>query len=144
MTVNYGAEYFANYLGPDPYERSPRWLQSFDHFARNIVERLAPATSLDAGCAMGMLVEALRDRGVDAYGFDISSYALSRAREDIRPYLWEASLSDPLPRAYDLITCIEVLEHLSRADAEAAVKSLCQHDHSRALRRGDAFQRPAA
>lgn len=128
MTATYGAEYYANYSGEvGPYERSPRWLQSFDDFARNIVERLAPATALDAGCAMGMLVEALRDRGVDAYGFDISGYALAQAREDIRQYLWEASLSDPLPRAYDLIVCIEVLEHLSRVDAEAAVENLCRH-----------------
>jgi hypothetical protein len=127
MTDTYGAEYFANYLGPESYERSPRWLQSFDDFARNIVERLAPETALDAGCAMGMLVEALRDRGVDAYGFDISGYALAQAREDIRQYLWEASLTDPLPRSYHLILCIEVMEHLSRADAEAAVENLCRH-----------------
>jgi SAM-dependent methyltransferase len=128
MTATYGAEYYENYFGGGgPYERSPRWLQSFDDFARNIVERLAPATALDAGCAMGMLVEKLRDRGVDAHGFDISGYALALAREDIRQYLWEASLSDPLPRVYDLIVCIEVLEHLSRLDGEAAVENLCGH-----------------
>src|SRR5258708_39857862 len=110
MTASYGAEYYENYFGGGgPYERSPRWLQSFDDFARNIVERLAPSTALDAGCAMGMLVEALRDRGVEAYGFDISSYALDQAREDILPYLWEASLGDPLPRTYDLLVCIEDL-----------------------------------
>ena len=127
VAPSYGAEYYENYFGGGgPYERSSRWLQSFDDFARNIVERLDPATVLDAGCAMGMLVEALRDRGVEAYGFDISSYALSRAREDIRGYLWEASLGDPLPRAYDLIVCIEVVEHLSRTEGQAAVENLCR------------------
>ena len=30
---------------------------------------------------MGFLVEALRDRGVEAYGFDISDFSLSQARE---------------------------------------------------------------
>jgi hypothetical protein len=76
---------------------------------------------------MGMLVEALRDRGVEAYGFDISAYALNLARDDIRQYLWEATLSDPIPRSYDLIVCIEVLEHLSRSDGEAAIENLCRH-----------------
>ncbi|MBR2569356.1 MAG: aminopeptidase, partial [Paenibacillus sp.] len=63
---------------------------------------------------------ALRDRGVEAYGIDISDYALSHVREDIQPFCVRSSLTDPLPAAlpqhYDLVITIEVLEHLIDSD----------------------------
>ena len=122
----YDRSYYQHYKG-EPYERSPRWLTFFADIATPIARDLAPKTALDAGCAMGMIVEALRDRGVDAYGFDISEYALDSARADIRPYLWQASATDPLDRNYDVIICIEVLEHLSADDAARAVENICAH-----------------
>jgi len=76
-----------------------------------------------------MLVEALRDRKVEAFGIDISEYALRQAREDIRPYCWRASALDPMPQQYDLIICIEVLEHLPAADAGRAIANLCQYSN---------------
>jgi hypothetical protein len=76
---------------------------------------------------MGFLVESLRDRGVEAYGLDISDYALGQVRADIRPYTWQGSVAEPLPRRYDLIVCIEVLEHLPAAHAVEAVLNFCRH-----------------
>ena len=79
---------------------------------------------------MGYLVEALRDRGVKAYGIDISQYAVSMAREDIRPYCFVGSLTEKLPaelpEKYDLVVTIEVLEHLYAEDGERAIQHLCQ------------------
>ena len=37
-----------------------------------------------------------------------------------------ASLTEPLPRRYDLIACIEVLEHLPTAETDKAIANLCQ------------------
>jgi hypothetical protein len=37
------------------------------------------------------------------------------------------SVAAPLGRRYDLIVCIEVLEHMPRAEAEAAVANFCAH-----------------
>jgi 2-polyprenyl-3-methyl-5-hydroxy-6-metoxy-1,4-benzoquinol methylase len=120
----YGRDYFVNYTHI-PYERSEHWLKQFAGFADNIVRDFQPHTVLDAGCAMGFLVEALRDRGVEAEGIDISEYALSQARDDVKPFLRQASLAEPLTRNYDLIVSIEVLEHLTPADAGEAVANLC-------------------
>jgi SAM-dependent methyltransferase len=123
----YDASYFAASCGL-PYRREqPYWLEFFGRIADRIVEDFAPATVLDAGCAMGFLVESLRDRGVDAYGFDISGYALSRVREDIARFTWQASVVDPLDRDYDLIVCIEVLEHLVSDQLDKAIDNLCGH-----------------
>jgi SAM-dependent methyltransferase len=83
-----------------------------------------PSSVLDAGCAFGMLVECLRDLGVDAYGVDISEYALSQARDDIKPYLRQGSLADPFDRRYDLVISIEVLEHLNASDIPQAIKNI--------------------
>lgn len=121
----YGAWYFCHCCGDTPYGRSPEWLRFFSNIADRIIAEIAPRTVLDVGCAMGLLVEALRERGVEAFGVDISEYALSQAREDIRPFIWRASVLDPLPCRYDLIVCIEVLEHLAIQDVQKAVENLC-------------------
>ena len=121
----YDAWYFRHCCGR-PYERSPEWLEFFGRIADRIVTDIGPRTVMDVGCAMGFLVEALRDRGVEAFGIDISEYALQHVREDIRPYVWKASILDPLPSRYDLIVCIEVLEHLPSSEVEKAINHLCQ------------------
>ncbi|MCS6963473.1 MAG: class I SAM-dependent methyltransferase [Thermoflexus sp.] len=122
----YDAYYFAHCCGR-PYERSEEWLRFFGSIADRIVRDIQPRTVLDAGCAMGFLVEALRDRGVEAYGIDISKYAIERVRPDIREYCWVASVTEELDRWYDLIVCIEVLEHLTAREAEQAVANFCNH-----------------
>lgn len=125
----YGDYYYAHSCGADtPCRRDePAWVQFFGYLAERVVQELAPGSVLDAGCSIGMLVEALRDRGVDAWGFDFSEYAISQVREDIRPYCWLGSITKPLERDYDLITCIEVLEHLPPHEVEAAIANLSAH-----------------
>lgn len=125
----YGDYYYAHSCGGDtPCRRdAPAWVQFFGYLAERVVQELAPRTVLDAGCSIGMLVEALRDRGVDAWGFDFSDYAIGQVREDIRPYCWLGSITQPFERDYDLITCIEVLEHLPPDEVEAAVANLTAH-----------------
>jgi SAM-dependent methyltransferase len=122
--LDFGSYYYAYDCG-EPYERSERWLGFFDEIAARIVSDLAPGSVLDAGCALGMLVEALRKLGVEAYGVDISEFAIEQADPSIRDHVWQASLTDPLPRRYDLVTCIEVVEHVPGPDAERVIDNLC-------------------
>jgi len=122
----YDACYFATGCGR-PYHRDEEWLQFFGSIADRIMGDIHPSTVLDAGCAMGFLVEALRQRGVEAFGVDVSRYAIQNAHPDIQPYCWVGSVTDPFPRKYDLIVCIEVFEHLLPREAEQAVENLCRH-----------------
>jgi len=115
--------YYQNCLGP-PYERNEYWLGFFSNIAEQITRSLNPHRVLDAGCAMGMLVEAFWDRGVEAWGIDLSRYAISRVRPDMRMCCREASLIEPIEGRYDLITCIEVLEHMHEDEVRTAVANL--------------------
>ena len=108
-----------------PYARNDEWLSWFDRVADDIVTRLAPSSVLDAGCALGLLIEKLRERDVDAWGVDISDFAIAQVHESIRPHCAVGSVADPLPsdfpERFDLVTCIEVVEHMSPADGERAI-----------------------
>ncbi len=120
----YGRWYYENYTVPYEQE-SAHWKAFFGSIADRIVAELAPETALDAGCAKGFLVGALRERGVEAEGFDISDFALADVPEAARGHVRVGSLTEPIPGRYDLVTCIEVIEHLDPADAVAGVTNLC-------------------
>lgn len=126
MSYSYDKYYFLTSCGA-PYKRTEHWLAFFGGIADRIVEDIGPETVLDAGCAMGFLVEALRDRGVEAYGIDVSEYAIGEVREDIKEFCKVGSILDPLERQYDLIITIEVMEHLTPEEGKKAIENLCRY-----------------
>ena len=100
MSEIYNEAYYKEYdvgCGKVDYSDSEYTKGFLTQIAQKIADDLHPRTVLDAGCAMGHLVAALRDRGIEAYGFDISEYAISKVREDIRPFCKVGSLTEPLP-----------------------------------------------
>ncbi len=122
--IEYGDYYYRHDCGV-PYERNDHWLEFFDRIAEAIVREFHPSTVLDAGCAMGFLVEGLRKRGIEAYGVDVSEYAISKVHDSVAEYCRAGSLAEPLGRRYDLITCIEVVEHIPPEEADKAIANLC-------------------
>jgi len=123
-SADFGRYYYRHDCGI-PYERNEHWLGFFGAMADAIIRDLRPTTVLDAGCAKGFLVEALRNRGVEAWGVDVSEEAISEVHESVREYCQVGSLTEPLPRRYDLVVCVEVLEHIPAAEANAAVANIC-------------------
>jgi hypothetical protein len=65
---------------------------------------------LDFGCARGYTVKALRILGQNAYGIDISKWAIDNADENTKPYLtWTLG---SVHSQYDWIIAKDVLEHI--------------------------------
>jgi len=122
----FDAYYFKHCCGR-PYEHDDHWLTFFGGIADRIVADIQPKRVLDAGCAMGLLVETLRARGVEADGIDISSYAIERADPSVRPFCRTGSIADEFPQRYDLIVSMEVVEHMPKDAAEAAIANFCRH-----------------
>ncbi|MDA1316093.1 MAG: glycosyltransferase [Acidobacteria bacterium] len=116
--------YYRHGFGAEPYERTSTWLEFFRFVAEALIRAENPATVLDAGCAMGMLVESFRDRGVEAWGIDISHYAISCVRDDMKPFCRAGSISDRIEGCYDLVTCIEVIEHIPPAESSQVLRNL--------------------
>ena len=123
---DFDAHYYATGCGR-PYSRDAVWTAFFDRIADGIVAGLRPGRTLDAGCAWGLLVEALRTRGVDAYGLDISSFAIARVADAIRPYCWRGSITDELHGDYDLIVCQEIFAHLTEEACLRAIANFHRH-----------------
>ena len=123
----FDARYYATGCGAIPYGYDPAWLAHFENVATRIELSIAPSSMLDAGCAFGLLVDKMRTRGIDAFGIDISEYAISQVHDDVKPFCRQGSIAQPFGRRFDLITCIEVLEHMPTREAEDAVANFCTH-----------------
>jgi SAM-dependent methyltransferase len=122
---DYDARYFATGLGLPFDESEPLWARFFSDIADHLVEQLEPRTVLDAGCAKGFLVAALAERGVEASGVDISEYAIESAVKRAEGRIRVHNLTEPLEGRWDLVTCIEVLEHMAPEDTQVAIDNVC-------------------
>lgn len=124
---DYSGTYYndAHLGGYDNYAwDNEKWRSFFTSLAERVVGVANPRTVLDVGCARGLFVQALTARGVDASGIDISEHAIESAHDDVRDRLRVASVVEPLGGPYDLISCIEVLEHMSPDEAQRAIDSI--------------------
>ncbi len=99
----YGAEYYASHCGLTYGREEPHWGRFFGGIADHIVRSLRPRRVFDAGCAHGFLLEALWDRGVEAWGRDISHFAVSEVRVDLRSFVAQGSIAEPIEGDYDLV-----------------------------------------
>ena len=132
LSKYYNAYYYRQCCGA-PWEDRQAWEHFLGDVADHILRDIHPTTVLDAGCGFGLLVALLRQRGIAAYGIDISEHALQNLFPEAQPYCQLGSITGqtaftvPFPENYDLILCIEVLEHLSPREAEFAIANLCQH-----------------
>lgn len=124
---DYSSTYYndAHLGGYDNYTwENEEWRSFFMVVADRLVGISNPRTALDVGSARGLLVQALAAKGVDARGIDISEHAIASAHPDVIDRLQVASAKDPFEARYDLVTCIEVLEHMSPVEAQMAIDNM--------------------
>lgn len=123
---DYDDTYYRTYGDSDqPYDwNSPEWRTFFTAVAERVRAVTNPSSLLDVGCGKGLLVQAFCEQGVDAYGIDVSHHAIETAHPDVTSRLSVES-AEQVAGSWDLITCIEVLEHMAPANAERAIDAMC-------------------
>ena len=87
--------------------------------AIDIIKRFKFTSVIDYGCAKGFLVHALRQLGKEAYGEDISDYAIAKCMQDVKNYI-----SKPTLNTSDLLICKDVMEHINENDVDSVLATL--------------------
>jgi len=75
---------------PAGYSRYENIYPWYEHLYTPLMDRLKPnqyvgKKTLEIACAKGYIVEEWRKLGIDAWGIDISQYAIDEASEEVKP-----------------------------------------------------------
>ena len=89
------------------------------NFIQNIAS-LAGKRVLDVGCGGGILSEAMAQQGAEVTGIDMAEASLAVARLHLLEsgqqvdyqQITAEQLADAQPAAFDVVTCLEMLEHV--------------------------------
>lgn len=115
----YGADYYV-----DRDRRAA--MQDANQFAETVLSRYNPESVLELGCGTGTLLYPYLEQGIHVHGVDLSETAqkesaLPESQFEIH------DLTEPYtPRQeYDLVLCVEVLEHIPQKAADTIVESIC-------------------
>lgn len=107
---------------------------SYGHVDRNaVLANLADALSelgmgqrvLDVGCGHGKFVHLLRQRGLDAYGIDVSLACVAAARQKYGNYFQLASIFEA-SEEYDSVCYVDTIEHIEEfaREVDGAISKL--------------------
>ncbi len=141
----YGQAYFdgAREYGYGGYRYDGRWIavagDIVAHFGLRPGDRV-----LDVGCAKGFLVKDLMAQGIDAYGLDVSRYALMQCAPEVvgRLHLGDAR-ELPFPAAsFAAVLSINTLHNLERADCIRALREVQRVANGRGFVQVDSYRSP--
>lgn len=106
-----------NYAARDIYRADYKIL------SRVILERISFNSVLDVGCANGFILEDFYDSRKTISGIELSADAVNFLPDKIRKFvkIGDFSLAEG---SYDLVSCIEVAEHIPPVISESLVKLL--------------------
>ena len=90
------------------------------NYIQQCVQQLQGKTVIDVGCGGGILTTAMAQRGAQVTGIDLADTALHVAQQHARQQgltityrqCSAESAAVDQPQAFDLVTCLEMLEHV--------------------------------
>ena len=108
-----------------------RWMPELTiPLAHHIIQSMGimhDQTVMDFGCAKGFLVNAMRLLGIEAYGVDVSEYAISQSMKETNGYV---KLIEPFSndfRPCDHLIAKDILEHIEYEHIDAQMSILRDH-----------------
>lgn len=128
VSKRFGQEYFDGdrRYGYGGFKYDGRWVS----FAKKLIAHygLQPGDRvLDIGCAKGFVVHDFRAGGMEAFGLDISDYAIANAMDDVKPFLrtgTAADLSAYADQSFDLVLSINTLHNLQLPQLFQALREI--------------------
>jgi len=114
MSDSFGEEYFKGRMKVEPkHEIEVRcWINSFGLTKEDTV--------LDFGCGAGARIHCFRKEGINAEGVETSEYARTHEIGMAKDHI----LEKPSLKKYELICCVDVLEHVDDKEAEEILKKI--------------------
>lgn len=130
IAKKYGEEYWDGdrKFGYGGYRYDGRWRVVAEKIARHY--KLQPGQRvLDVGCGKGFLLYELTQvvHGIEVTGIDISRYALSHAKDEVKPFLRVHDAAKKLPfddKSFDLVISLNTLHNLYLYDVVEALKEI--------------------
>jgi cyclopropane fatty-acyl-phospholipid synthase-like methyltransferase len=138
-TLNNQQEYDGDYFergvqkgisGYQNYRWMPELTLRMAHYMVTELGMTRNDTVIDFGCAKGFLVKALCILDIDAFGCDVSKYALSEADSAIKDKVWHISgVDDPKMFRDNYSWCIakDVFEHIPEGQLRFLVERIAHH-----------------
>lgn len=147
LSREYGELYFdgPREYGYGGYRYDGRWRP----VAKDIIAHFglaAGARILDVGCAKGFLVKdlMLAEPGLEAFGLDISRYALMHCEPEVVGRLHLGS-ADALPfpdKSFDCVVSINTIHNFDRAGALRALREIERVSRQRSFVQVDSYRTP--
>lgn len=99
---------------------------------------------LDVGCAKGFLVKDLLGRRIDAYGMDVSRYALMHCEPEVIGRLHLGNAIDlPFPDgSFQAVLSLNTIHNLERSECLRALRELQRVSGGRAFVQVDSYRTP--
>lgn len=102
------------------------------------------STVLDIGCGKGFMLYDFQELipGIEVQGIDLSTYAITHAKEEVRPFVQVADArSLPYPdKSFDLVISINTIHNLEKRDLVQALHEIERVSRGRSFITVDAYR----
>lgn len=97
---------------------------------------------LDIGCAKGFLVKELVDECIDAYGIDVSRYAVKNSHKDVKDRVKLGNVKKlKFPKkSFKLVLAINVIHNLNKADCGRALREISRVSYKYSFIQVDSYK----
>ncbi len=104
--------------------RREKFRADYQLVADSLLRHVAFETAFDVGCANGFLMEPLFRAGKDVQGADLAAQVKEFVHADLKDRVRTADFSEIGDGQWDLVSCVEVAEHIKPARSEELVETL--------------------